>query len=154
MVAILGLLLGSVALAAGIWLAVKSRREHRTARDPLERVFRSREFAELDRHLERIAVDERRRLEVSALRYLRGDVGYVVRVVTSRHGIGLRLSDGHRLELGGVGRSALPLLERSAAEGRLRPEDVTRDGFSYRLHLRAEAGGELEIFAHRVTLAL
>jgi hypothetical protein len=62
--------------------------------------------------------------------------------------------DGHRLELGGVNRSILRLLEQGAAEERLRPSHVERAGFAYRLLLRGEAGAEMSLFARRVTLAL
>jgi hypothetical protein len=48
----------------------------------------------------------------------------------------------------------LSLLARGAAERRLRPAHVVRDAFSYRLVLRGETGGEMEVFARRVTLAL
>jgi hypothetical protein len=133
---------------------VRARRRHRrSASDSLSQVFRRRELRELDGHLERIAVDELRRLEASALRYVAGDVGYVVGVSDSLHCIGLGLSDGHRLELGGVSRSTVTLIERVATEEKLRPAGVARHGFSYRLVLRGEAGAEMEIFARRVTLA-
>jgi hypothetical protein len=143
-----------IALSAGRY--VRKRRQHRrAASDPLRRVFGPRELRQLNRHLERIAVDELRRLEVRAARYVAGDAGYVVVVSGSRHGIGLGLSDGHRLELGGVSRSTLKLLEQGATEQELRPARVRRYGFfSYGLLLRGEAGADMEIFADRVTLAL
>jgi hypothetical protein len=143
--------LAFVALCAGYWFA--RVRRLREARDVLRRVFRRREYSELDARLERIAVDELRRLEMTAKRYIAGDVGYVVVVSDSRHGIGLGLSDGRRLELGGVSRSTLRWLEGIAAQERLRPAHVSREGFSYRLLLRGERGAEMEVFARRVTLA-
>jgi hypothetical protein len=146
--------LALTATSTGHWFASKRRRHRRAADDALRRVFPRREYREFDSHLQRIAVDELRRLEASARRYVAGDVGHVVVVSDSRHGIGLGLSDGHRLELGGVNRSTLRLLERAAAEERLRPAHVRRDGFSYRLVLRGETGAEMEVFARRVTLAL
>jgi hypothetical protein len=146
--------LAIIALGAGYWFARKRRHGRRAARDVLRRVFRRREYRELDARLERIAVDELRRLEISAKRYIAGDVGYVVVISDSRHGIGLGLSDGRRLELGGVSRSTLRQLEWGAAEDRLRPAHVTRDSFSYRLLLRGESGTEMEVFARRITLAL
>jgi hypothetical protein len=153
MALVLCVVLALMALGAGYWFARK-RRQRRTMNDPLTQVFRRQEYRELDGHLQRIAVEELRRLEVKARRYVAGDVGYVVMVSDSRHGIGLGLSDGHRLELGGVNRSMLSLLARGAAEERLGPAHVGRDAFSYRLVLRGETGAELEVYARRVTLAL
>jgi hypothetical protein len=101
--------LAFVALSAGYWAARKRRHRRRAAHETLRRVFRRREYREID---------------------------------------------GRRLELGGVNRSMLALLERGAAEERLRPALVTRDGFSYRLTLRGETGAEIEVFARCVTLAL
>jgi hypothetical protein len=144
--------LAFIAPGAGCWF-VRKRRRNRQSADVLRQVFRRREHRELDGHLEQIAVEELRRLEVSARRYVAGDVGYVVVVAGSRHGIGLGLSDGHRLELGGASRSMLRLLQRGAAEDRLRPAHVQRVA-SYRLLLRGETGAETEVFARRVTLAL
>jgi hypothetical protein len=154
MAVVLGVALAFVVTAAACWWARRRRRRRSAAANPLTRVFRRQEYRELDGHLERTAVDELRRLEASAQRYVAGDVGYVVAVSDSRHGIGLGLSDGHRLELGGVSRSMLATLEQTAAEERLRPTHVSRAGFSYRLLLRGETGAEMEVFARRVTLAL
>jgi hypothetical protein len=142
-----------IALGAGYWSARQRRHRRRAAHDALRRVFTRREYREIDCHLERVAVDELHRLELSARRYVTGDVGYVVVISDSLHGIGLGLSDGRRLELGGVNRSMLELLERGAAAERLRPALVTRDAFSYRLTLRGETGAEIEVFARRVTLS-
>ena len=153
MAVVLCIALAFIALGAGHRFVTRRRRARRGPKDVLRQVFRRREYRELDRQLERIAVHELRRLEVTARRYIAGDVGYVVVISGSRHGISLGLSDGHRLELGGVSRSTLSLLAQGAAEERLRPAHVTRDGFSYRLLLRGEAGAEMEVFARRVTLA-
>jgi hypothetical protein len=154
MAIVLCVALALIAPTAGYWMARKRRRNCRAANDSLRRVFRPRELRELDTYLERVAVDELRRLEASALHYVAGDVGYVVLVSDSRTGIGLALSDGHRLELGGVNRSTLRLLEEGATEERLRPSRVERVGFAYRLLLRGETGAEMAVFARRVTLAL
>jgi hypothetical protein len=148
------LVLTSGAAGTGFWFVRARRRRRRAEQDVLRRVFRRREYRELDQQLERIAVHELRRLEATARRYVAGDVGYVVVTWYSRHGIALSLSDGHRLELGGVSRSTMRRLERGTAEERLRPAHVAREGFSYRLVLRGEAGAEVEVFARRVTLAL
>jgi hypothetical protein len=152
MVAVLWVALGVIALGSG-HCSARKRRRRRATPDDLTRVFRRREYRELDARLERAAVDELRRLEMSAKRYIAGDVGFVVVISDSRHGIGLGLSDGRRLELCGVSRSTLERLTW-AAEERLRPAHVTRDGFSYRLLLRGDSGAEMEVFARRVTLAL
>jgi hypothetical protein len=149
MATVLWVALGIIAVSASYCSARKRRR--RATQDVLIRVFRRREYRELDAQLERIAVEELRRLEMSAKRYIAGDVGYVVGISDSRHGVGLGLSDGRRLELGGVSRSTLNRLAW-AAEERLRPAHVTRDGFSYRLLLRGDHGAEMEVFARRVTL--
>jgi hypothetical protein len=146
--------LAFIALGTGCRSVRKRRRDRCAASDSLRRVFPPRELRELDRDLERIAVDELRRLEVRALRYVAECVGYVVVVSDSRHGIGLGLSDGHRLELGGVSRSTKTLLAQGARGEKLRPVRVERHGCTYRLLLRGEAGAEMELLAHRVTLAL
>jgi hypothetical protein len=146
--------IASMTLGTGYLIARKRRRTRRGPHDVLRQVFRPREYRELDGTLERVAVLELRRLEDTAKRYIAGEAGYVVGISGSRHGIGLGLSDGHRLELGGVSRSVLSLLVRGAAAERLRPAHVTRDGFSYRLLFRGEAGAEVEVFARRLTLAL
>jgi hypothetical protein len=152
MVIVLCVALGFVALSTGYRCVRQHRGHSRGASDLLRRVFGRREYRDLDRHLERIAVDERRRLEASTRHYVAGDVGYVLAISGSRHGVGLGLSDGHRLELGGISRYTLRLLEQGAAEERLRPAQVTRDGPTYRLLLRGEAGAEIRVFAQRVTL--
>jgi hypothetical protein len=152
MVAVLCVALGFVALGMGVRCVRQRRRHRRAASGELRRVFRRREYRELDRHLDRIAVDERRRLEASTRRYVAGDVGYVRAISGSRHGVGLGLSDGHRLELGGVSRYTLRLLVQGAAQERLRPAHVTREGPSYRLLLLGEAGARMAVFAQRVTL--
>jgi hypothetical protein len=140
-------------VGAAAWAAWRQRHQ-RPESTSLGRVFRRRELRELDGHLERVAADEQRQLEIRALRYVAGDVGHVVVVQDSPHGIGLGLSDGHRLLLGGVSRYALTLLTQVAANERLRPAGVERDGLTYRLVFRGEAGTEMEIFARRVALAL
>jgi hypothetical protein len=152
MAVVLSIAFAFMSAGAGYWFT--RRRRRREANDVLRRVFRRREYRELDGHLERIAVAELRRLEVTARRYVAGEAGYVVMVSDSRHGIGLGLSDGHRLELGGVNRSILRLLEQGSTEERLRPSRVERVGFAYRLLLRGETGAEMAVFARRVTLAL
>jgi hypothetical protein len=152
MAVVLSIAFAFMSAGAGYWFT--RRRRRREANDVLRRVFRRREYRELDGHLERIAVAELRRLEATARRYVAGEAGYVVMVSDSRHGIGLGLSDGHRLELGGVNRSILRLLEQGATEERLRPSRVERVGFAYRLLLRGETGAEMAVFARRVTLAL
>jgi hypothetical protein len=152
MTVVLSIAFAFMSAGAGYWFT--RRRRRREANDVLRRVFRRREYRELDGHLERIAVAELRRLEATARRYVAGEAGYVVMVSDSRHGIGLGLSDGHRLELGGVNRSILRLLAQGAVEERLRPSRVERVGFAYRLLLRGETGAEMAVFARRVTLAL
>jgi hypothetical protein len=79
MALVLCVVLAFMALGAGYWFARK-RRQRRTMNDPLTQVFRRQEYRELDGHLQRIAVEELRRLEVKARRYVAGDVGYVVMV--------------------------------------------------------------------------
>ncbi len=136
-----------------VYWVVTKRRRRRARHDVLRRVFRRREYRELDSHLDRVAAQELRRLEATTRRYIAGDAGFVVVISGSRHGIGLGLSDGRRLELGGVSPSAVRLLERGAAAERLRPAHVSRDGFSYRLLLRGEGGAAMEVFAGRGTVA-
>ncbi|MCW2767477.1 MAG: hypothetical protein JWO11_3436 [Nocardioides sp.] len=125
----------------------------RAARDPLTRVFHAGELRELDAHLDRIAVAEVRRLDANVVRYVAGDVGHVVVVSQSPHGIALGLSDGRRLALGSVSRSTLKLLMRRVTDDKLRPARVDRDSLSYRLLLRGEAGAEIEVCTRRLALA-
>jgi hypothetical protein len=140
-------------LALGATYRTASRTQRRAPRDPLTQVFRARELAELDAHLEGIAVDEMRRLHANVVRYIAGGVAHVVGISDSRHGIALGLSDGRRLALGGVSRFTTRMLVNRAAEDKLRLAGVELDGLSYRLSLRGEAGTVVEIYARRVTLA-
>ena len=141
------------ALALGAAFRTASRAQSRWPRDPLTQVFGARAFAELDAHLERIAVAETRRLHANVVRYIEGDVGHVVGISDWRHGIALGLSDGRRLALGGVSHGTTRLLVNRAAAEKLRLARIELDGFSYRLLLRGEAGAVVEIFARRVALA-
>lgn len=144
--------LSVVAIAAIYRLVGNSRRYRRESRDSLTLVFQPRELRELEARLARIAVEELRRIDVSVLRYVAGDVGYVVDVSESRHDIALGLSDGRRLSLGDVGYLTRSQLVRGAAKDKLRPTRVDRNGSSYRLLFRGEAGAEVEIYAPTVAL--
>jgi hypothetical protein len=145
--------LASIAPSAGCWSARTRRHRRRAAHDVLRRVFRRREYREINGRLELIAVDELRRLELGARRYVAGDVGYVVVTSDSRPWHRPRPVRRTPARAGGVNRSMLGLLERGATEERLQSALVRRDGFSYRLTLRGETGAEVEVFARRVTLA-
>jgi hypothetical protein len=147
------LFLALVVVALGSTYRTARRSQRRVPRDPLTQVFRPRELAELDAHLEGIAVDEMRRLHAHVVRYIAGGVGHVVGIWDSRHGVALGLSDGRRLALGGVSRFTTRLLVNRAAEDKLRLARVELDGLSYRLSLRGEAGTVFEIYARRVSLA-
>ena len=122
-------------------------------RDPVAQVFRSRELQELDAHLDRVAVEERHRMDADVLRYVAGEAGHVVVVSDWRYGVALDLSDGRRLALGGVSRVTRRLLAHRVTQDRLRLARVECDGVSYRLTLRGDAGDEIEIFSRRVALA-
>jgi hypothetical protein len=144
-----------IALFALVKLYRASGRSRRrsAALDPLTRVFRAGELRDLDAHLDRIAVAEVRRLDASVVRYVAGDVGHVVVVLPSPHGIALGLSDGRRLALGSVSRSTLKLLMHRVTDDKMRPARVDRDSLSYRLLLRGEAGTEIEVCTRRLALA-
>jgi hypothetical protein len=129
------------------------RRRRLGSRDPVARVFQSREMQELDAILDQVAVDELRRLDAEVLRYVAGEAGHVVVVSDWRYGIALDLSDGRRIALGGVSRVTRRMLAQRVPMDRLRLARVEIDGISYRLILRSEAGDELEIFSRRVALA-
>jgi hypothetical protein len=150
---VLGVLPALIALVALYRLVGRSRRRRRAARDPLTHVFRPHELRELDAHLDEIAEEELRRLDANIARYVAGAVGHVVVISDSRHEIALLLSDGRRMALGGVSRAARRVLINRAARDKLRPALVERDGLSYRLLLRSEAGAEIEIYPRRVALA-
>ena len=129
------------------------RRRRLKSRDPVARVFQSRDMQELDAVLDLVAVDELRRLDAEVLRYVAGEAGHVVVVSDWRYGIALDLSDGRRIALGGVSRVTRRMLAQRVPMDRLRLARVESDGISYRLILRSEAGDELEIFSRRVALA-
>jgi hypothetical protein len=145
--------IGLAALVKG-HLVVRRRRQRRAAgRDPWSYLFQTRELRELDEHLDRIAEVELRRIEARVSQYVAGLAGHVVDISKSHHGIVLGLSDGHRLGLDGVSGSTLRALKRRAANDRLRPARVERDSLSYRLLLRGEVGGDIELTLRRLVLS-
>jgi hypothetical protein len=137
---------------ATYWLAGGSRRR-RATRDPLEDLFRAPELRELDARLDEIALDELRRLERQLAQYVASDVGHVLVISRSPHGIALELSDGRRLALGGVSQRTRNMLTQRAAGDKLRPAHVQREAFSYRLLLRGRAGAMIEVHARHIALA-
>jgi hypothetical protein len=134
------------------WLAAGFRRRRATG-DPWEQPFRTPELRELDARLNEIALEELRQLERKLARYVASDVGHVLMISRSPHGIALELSDGRRLALGGVSQRTRHLLTQRAAGDKLRPAHVHRDAFSYRLLLRGRAGAEVEVHARHIALA-
>lgn len=144
--------LALVGLVALFWLLRKYRRG-RAVNDPVADAFRARHLRELDAHLDRFAKTEVRRLDASVVRYVAGEAGHVVAVLEPPHGISLGLSDGRRLALGSVSQSTLTLLKHLVAHDNLRPQHVHRDGLSYRLLFRGEAGAEIEVGTRRLVLA-
>jgi hypothetical protein len=134
------------------WLAGGSRRCRATG-DSLEHPVRARDLRELDARLDQIALEELRRLEKQLAHYVASDVGHVLLISRSPHGIALELSDGRRLALGGVSQRTRHMLIARAAGDKLRPAHVHRDAFSYRLLLRGRAGAEIEIHARQIALA-
>jgi hypothetical protein len=150
---IVGNMVAGVALVAVYRFVLSPRRRRRGLLNPLSQVFGVRELRELDAHLDRVALVEVRRLEASVISYLAGEVGHVVAILESRHGVALGLSDGRRLALGGVNHSTLRLVARRAAGDKLRPTRVDRESLSYRLLLRGEGGVEIELHTRRLALA-
>jgi hypothetical protein len=136
---------------AAYWITGSSRRGNAKV-DPSDRPFREPEMLELDAHLDEIALDELRRLEKQLTQYVASDVGHVLLISRSPHGIALELSDGRRLALGGVSQSTHHLLITRAAKDELRPAHVHRDAFSYRLLFRGRAGAETEVHARHIAL--
>jgi hypothetical protein len=153
MLVVLGVPPALIALAATYWLIRRSRRRRLAARDPLAQVFQLHELRELDEYLDVIAEEELRRLEAHIAHYVAGEVGHVVVISDSRHEIALLLSDGRRMALGGVSRAMRKFLINRAAQDKLRPARVERNGLSYRLLLRSEAGVDVEVYTRRVALA-
>jgi hypothetical protein len=137
---------------ATYWLAGGSWRRRATG-DPLAHPIRTPELRELDARLNEIALEELRRLERQLAHYVASDVGHVLVISRSPHGIALELSDGRRLALGGVSQRTRHMLTRRAAGDKLRPAHVHRDAFSYRLLLRGLAGAEIEVHARQIALA-
>lgn len=142
-----------IALAAMYRLIGRSQRRRRATRQPLTKVFQPHELRELDAHLDEIAKEELRRLDANVQRYVAGEVGHVVTIWDSLYGIALGLSDGRWLSLGGVSRVTRRLLVSRAAKDKLHLTRVERDGISYRVFLRGEAGVEVEIYSRRIALA-
>jgi hypothetical protein len=153
MPAVLCFALTLVAVAAGHRMVGNSRRRRGPAGDTLKHVFEPSELRALDAHLDAIARDELLRLDATLLRYMAGEVGHVVVVSDSSHGITLALSDGRLMNLEGVSRLTRRRLLSRAAQDKLRPTRVERDALSYRLLLRSEAGAEIELSTRRLALA-
>ena len=153
MFAVTCVVLGLVALAASYLMVGRSRKGRLAAGDPLSRVFKPAELRELNAHLDAIAREELLRLDATLMRYIAGEVGHVVVVSDSSHGIALALSDGRRMTLGGVSRVTRRRLLHRAAQDKLRPARIERETFSYRLLLRSEAGAEIEFHTRSVALA-
>jgi hypothetical protein len=122
------------------------------ARDPLTQVFQPHELRELDAQLNVVAEEELRRMDANIAQYVTGEVGHVVVISDCRHEIELLLSDGRQMALGGVSRVMRRSLVNRAAQDRLRPARVERDGLSYRLLLRSQAGAEIEVLTRRLAL--
>jgi hypothetical protein len=134
--------------------AIRRRRRLRTdGADPLLKAFSRRDLRKLDARLDEVGRHERRRMDREIERYLTGAAGYVVRSYNSSLGISLELSDGRRLVLNGVSRRMLPVLLLRVAEDKLAPTHVDRDGLSYRLTFRGQAGTNIDIYARNVALA-
>ena len=131
----------------------RARRWRRAAANPLAQVFRPDELQEFDAHLDEVAKQELSRLDAIVMHYVAGEAGHVVVISDWRHGIALGLSDGRQIALGGISRVERRMLVNRAARDKLRPAHVERDGFSYRLLLRGEAGAEFQIYTRRVALA-
>ena len=126
----------------------RQRRARRTARLPLTRELRA-----LDRHLDRVCVDETRRIESSVSAYLAGQCGHVVLITPQPHELALSLSDGRRIALGDVPPASARRLVHVALRHRVRPVRVSRRMRSYRLVLEDDGGGCCVIRAGRVVLA-
>ena len=93
------------------------------------------------------------RIDATVSRYVAGVAGHVVVIAESPHGVSLGLSDGCRLALGRVSRSAVSALKNRAAQDRLYPARIERGHHSYRLFLRGAAGADIELNTQRVALA-
>jgi hypothetical protein len=146
------LLISMIFLAdATYWITGKARRRRETG-DPLENAYGEAEVRKLDAHLEEVALEELRRLERQLTSYVGTDVGHVLMISRSAHGIALELSDGRRMALGGVSPRIRHLLTQRAASDELRPAHVQREAFSYRLLLRG-GDGEIEVHARHIALA-
>jgi hypothetical protein len=137
---------------ATYWLVGGSRRR-RAANHSLEHPFRAPELRKLDARLDEIALEELRRLERQLAHYVASEVGHVLMISRSPHGIALELSDGRRLALGGVSHRTRNQLTQRASWDKLRPAHVQREAFSYRLLLRGLTGAEIEVHARHIALA-
>jgi hypothetical protein len=135
-------------------LAARYRRERRRKSNPLAHVFRLRELAALDAHLEAVARDELHRLEGELARYLAGRTGHIETISRTPSGIALELSDGRCIALRGISLRTLELLRGSARMNTLRPESVDRDVITCCLLLRGSTGAEVRIHARNIALAV
>lgn len=145
----------AIVLIAAVTTSVKAARgrtARRTTRDPMKQVFRRREFGRLDSHLEAVAQEERRRLEVELARYLAGRAGHVVVISPARNGVALELSDGRHLSLHGISPRMLERLNYCGLVDMLRPQSIDRDAFSYQLLFRGSRGTEIKIYARNIAL--
>ncbi|HET6292304.1 MAG TPA: hypothetical protein VFG33_02985 [Kribbella sp.] len=146
------LLVSMIFLADATYWITKRTKRGRLSGDPFEDAFGESELRKLDSHLEEVALEELRRLERQLTTYVGTDVGHVLMISRSAHGIALELSDGRRMALGGVSPRIRHILTQRAASDELRPAHVQRDAFSYRLLLRG-GDGEIEVHARHIALA-
>jgi len=153
MLIILCIAMALVATAMTSLIAARYRQTRRRTSNPVARVFRMREFAELDAHLEAVAREELHRLEGELARYLAGRTGHIEMISKTPGGIALELSDGRRIALRGISLRTRELLRGCARMNTLRPESFDRDAVSYRLLLRGPTGAEVRIHARNIALA-
>jgi hypothetical protein len=146
----------AIALATAVTsaLATRFRQARRRKSNPLAQVFRKRELAALDAHLDAVAREERHRLEGELARYLSGRAGHIDTISKTPGGIALGLSDGRCIALRGISLRTLELLRGCARRNTLCPQSIDRDVISCCLLLRGSTGAEIRIHARNIALAI
>jgi hypothetical protein len=151
-VLLISVMLAALVMAAVLPVALVARAT-RPRRNPLARVFGSRELRALDEDLNKVAAEELERIAVDVVQYVTGDAGYVVVVSDCpRRSLALWLSDGRLLRVDGVARLTRSLLLHRAANDRLHPAQLDQEGYEYRLLLRGESGTEMHIHTPLISL--
>lgn len=152
MTATIILLVLCAALATFGVLVRRARCRRMLTRLSLGSAFAPGDFHNLDLHLDRVDVTERRQLSHALTHYVSGEAGHVVFIWDQRDALVLQLSDGRVMTLAGVLQPTRRLVRQRAAQDQLRPQRLDRDDRWYRVVLRTDEGGEVQVPARMVSI--